>query len=925
MAFVLVQHLAPRHESQLPELLGRSAQIPVLKIEQHTVIQPNHVYVVPPNRQLTVSKGVLELAPLSRNKIKHLAIDHFFCSLARDMGNRAIGVVLSGNGMDGTLGLKEIKGEGGLAFAQEEKSAEFPSMPASAIASGCVDFILPPAQIAAELTRIAQHPILRRGRMMQAETPLDGEAEGDLRKVFSLLQALTGVDFSSYKQTTLRRRLTRRMLLKKFERLSDYIAYLRQNPPEVDLLFVDLLINVTSFFRDPETFKVLKKKVFPRLLKNRGDGDRIIRVWVPGCSTGEEAYSLAIALFEFIGDTRRKAAIQVFATDISDVALAKARAGVYPESIAAEISPERLRRFFVKTGRGYQIAKFVRQNCVFARQNLVEDPPFSKLDLISCRNVLIYLGPSLQKRVMPIFHYALKRGGILTLGTSESVGEFSDLFNLVDKKNKIYARREVFSRPESKFAARTEAEEPERKPQPQRPEPASPLSELQKRVDNLLLAEFAPAGVVINAQMEVLSFRGQTSAFLEHSPGDASLNLLKMARPPLLLELRTAISRAAKSGLPIHKEGVRLAGPKAPELDLRVIPFQAPPSDERFYLVLFERVRLDKPPPPPGQTGQQTRRLAAEREVTRLRSELSSSKESLQATIEEQEATNEELKSANEEIQASNEELQSTNEELETAKEELESTNEELSTLNEELQNRNFEISQAHNDLGNLLSSVNLPIVMLGMDLTIRRFTPMAERFFNLIATDVGRRLCDIKPNFVISHLDRIVAEVIDTLETQERDVRDHEGRWYSLRVRPYRTLENKIDGAVVMLVDINEIKRALEDIGEVVHHPLLALRRDLKVSWANSAFYHAFKTSRDETENVLIYDIGHGQWKSQALHNLLESVLTTRSHVDSFELKHDFPGIGRRTIRISARRFQQDNKGTQLILMGIEEVKTRE
>ncbi len=917
IAFVIVQHLSPRHESKLPEVFSTATSMPIVSIKKDTSLAPNTVFVLAENRELQIEDGQLRVSPRKRTN-DHLPINNFFQSLAHELGNRAIGIILSGNGTDGMLGLEEIKAEGGITFSQDEKTARFPAMPANAISAGCVDFILSPSLMSRELTRIGRHPGLKRGKISGPEAPLT-ESEADLNKIFSLLRALNGVDFSYYKHSTLKRRIVRRMVLKKIETIREYASYLQQNPSEVDALFQDLLINVTAFFRDEPMFQALKKKVFPRIIKQTSP-QAPIRIWVPGCSTGEEVYSLAISLFEFLGKNAPTKQIQIFGTDISEAILAKARAGFYPDSISKEISTDRLRRYFHKTERGYQIAKFIRDCCVFALQNVVEDPPFSKLDLISCRNVLIYLGPVLQKKVMPIFHYALKKNGTLVLGGSETIGLFANLFTLSDKKNKVYLKRDTYHRPEVGFVAKTLPETGETaKPKAIVRKETGPV-DLQRQVDRLLLSQYAPAGVVINSNMEVLHFRGQTGPYLEHAPGDASLSLPKMVRHELLVDLRTAISRAVKMDVVIRKENIPFHhNGKERQANLQVIPFRGGVSD-RLFLIIFEEVPISEMKG--GKGGGKARGdQGSDREALRLRDELNSTKESLQAIIEEQEATNEELKSANEEIQSSNEELQSTNEELETAKEELQSTNEELTTLNEELQNRNGELSQLNNDLSNLLSSVSMPILMLGNDLTIRRFTPLAERFFNLIPTDIGRRISDINPNIIVPNFDHLVAEVIDMLRIQEHEVQDKEGRWYSLRVRPYRTTENKIDGAVILLVDIDELRRGVDEITSLIRHPLVTLHGDLRVNKANGAFYKEFNLSPSEVDGRLIYDLGDGQWNLPALRTLLEGVLPENNRVEDFVIESEFSNRERRKLLCSARRIYQQSKGTQLILLAIDVV----
>ena len=936
MAFVLIQHLDPKHESQLSELLARTTSLPLREAENGMPIQPNHIYVIPPNVNMTMAGGNLRLQP-RKPGLPHMPVDVFLRSLAATQQNRAIGIILSGTGTDGTLGMEAIKGEGGITFAQDEKSAKFFGMPGSVISTGSADMVLPPAGMARELVRIARHPYLgQTPKAVKRKSPPSGSAtteadalflekEDFLQTLFSLLRSRTGVDFSLYKHSTLRRRILRRMLLHKIDNLSAYVDYLRVHVVEVDALFNDLLINVTGFFRDPRVFETLRRRIIPRLLKHRTN-DSALRIWVAGCSSGEEAYSMAMIVTEIFETNRTRVNAQIFATDVSEVSLEKARAGIYPENIALDVSPERLRRFFVKTNGKYQVSKAIRDMCVFARQNLVVDPPFSNVDLISCRNVLIYLGPLLQKKIMPVFHYALKPNGFLLLGSSEAIGSVSDLFSLADKKNKLYSKKVGTDRPGFTLA-RGRAHDS--KPEPSRPGTAGFSSQvkamdLQQYVDRLILSKWSPAAVVVNGQMDALLFRGQTGKYLEHAPGSASLNLLKMVRESLVLDLRTAVANAVKQDVPVRQESASLlADEQLRFVTIEVVPFQLTPSSERLFLILFKEGPSSAASAEAGPRTSSTN-LKDRREITKLRQELALSRESHQAIIEEQEATNEELKSANEEIQSSNEELQSTNEELETAKEELQSTNEELTTLNEELQTRNLELSESNNDLTNLLASVNVAIIMLGNDLTIRRFTPMAEKMFNLIPSDVGRRLSDLNRNIVMPDLDTSIREVVDSLTSVEREVQDRDSRWYSLRIRPYRTRENKIDGAVILLVDIDEQKRAVELLMSTVKQPLLSLYPDLRVKRANEAFYSTFHATVDETENHFIYDLGKGHWNIPRLRTLLEHTLTKQQQVDDFEVEADFPELGRRKMRLDARSYAEDGKGTKLILLAIKELNAR-
>ncbi|HWD90855.1 MAG TPA: chemotaxis protein CheB [Verrucomicrobiae bacterium] len=912
MAFVFIQHLDPKHKSSLVTLLSSKTSMPVAEIRDRTRLATSRIYVIPPNTALTVVKGVLHLAPRKKKGDPHLPVDHFFESLARDQGNRAIGIVLSGNASDGTEGVRRIKAAGGITFSQEPGSAKYPGMPESAEASGCVDHVLPPAGIAQELARIAHHGVLKNAHRQGPDSDLSG-AEPGLKKIFSLLRASSGVDFSCYKLTTLKRRITRRMALKRIRDLDGYVRYLDGNPAEVELLFQDVLINVTNFFRDSNSFRALKKKIFPRLMKKRPPGSPI-RVWVPGCATGEEVYSLAISLHECLGKNHNNKALQIFGTDVNETMISRARTGVYPKSIEADVSPERLRRYFQKTDNGhYQISKFIRDLCVFAKQNVAEDPPFSKLDLISCRNLLIYLGLSLQKKVLPTFHYSLRPGGYLMLGTSETIGPFSSLFSPIDKKNKIYLRNETYSRPEVDFTPSQQQTGGEQRASSHHADAGG--AELQRKAEEILLSQCCPPAVIVNTRMDVQHFLGKTGPFLEPATGTASLNLLKMVREELTVDLRTAFAQATRTNAPARKEGIRVRfNGHFREVTLEVVPFRNSPA-ERVFLVLFRAAEslIEMP-----KYGGRERTTAAfqKREAQQLRQELGQTRKSLQTIIEEQEATNEELKSANEEIQSSNEELQSTNEELETAKEELQSTNEELTTLNEELQNRNAELGQANNDLNNLLGSFNMPIVILGNDLAIRRFTPLAQKLFNLIPSDIGRRISDINPNIILPDLKELVTEVIDTLNIKEIEAQDQEGHWYSLRVRPYRTAENKIDGAVIVLVDIGEVRQGLEEVLEMVPDPMLLLNGDLRVSKANPAFFGVFKTDPEATEQKSIFKLGDGQWNIPALRSLLESVLPSNQHVEGFDVEYEFPQGDRRVFEVNARRLYHHSKGTHYVLV---------
>jgi two-component system CheB/CheR fusion protein len=928
MAFVLVQHLAPTHASRLAEILSRATELPVAEIEDGVRVEPDHVYVIPPDCDLLIAQGRLELIPRESPRGQHHPIDSFLRSLAADRQELAIGVILSGTATDGTLGLKEIKAEGGTTFAQDD-TAQQGSMPRSAVATGCVDFVLSPAGIAREIGRIARQPQVARTPRARRKPAVD---EPDLRGILEILRKATGVDFSHYKTGTLLRRITRRMILHKIQRVPDYERFLRKTPAEVEALHQDVLIPVTCFFRDPEALAALRATVLPRWFKDRSRSEPV-RVWSLGCSTGEEAYSLAISFVELAESTGSHLPVQVFATDLNATGIEKARAGVYPKNIAHDVSPERLRRFFAEADGSYRISKTIRDLCVFARHNVLTDPPFSQMDLISCRNLLIYLEPALQQKVLPLLHYALKPDGFLWLGSSESIGSYRDLFEAADAKHKIYTKKPSGRRIAFGPAAGNARERGRPGPAQRRPQPA--WTDVQKEADRILLTRYVPPSVLVNADLEILQFRGDTGPYLAPAPGKASLNLLRMVRPALDAGLRAAILRARKAGAAVREEGLSLHGEDGTRgVNLEVVPVKASEAGEGGFLILFEK------PFSPALAGEAKGKPlkaraedAARDETARLTAELAATREYLQAVIEQQEAANEELQSANEEAQSGNEELQSVNEELETSKEEIQSSNEELATVNDELQNRNAELSLLNNDLFNLLGSIETAIVILDRDLRVRRFTPRAEKVLNLIPTDVGRPLGDIKLNLSLPDLGPLLAAVLDTADTaslQEREVRDQQGRWYSLRIRPYKTLENQLDGAVIMLVDIDSVRRAreyAESIVATVREPLLVLGADLCVLTASQSFYRVFQVTPEETEKRFLYELGNGQWDLPELRRRLAGLAgmaAEENGLAGYEVEQEFALIGRRIFLLNARRLFQEDGRSALTLLALEDITAR-
>src|SRR6266545_1513448 len=938
MAFVLVTHLDPKHESILPELLAKATRMPVSEVEDGTPVAPDHIYVMPRNTSMAIEGGALRLRPREEGRMLRHPIDAFLQTLAEDQSTRAIGVILSGTATDGTLGLEAIKAEGGITFAQEPKSARYDSMPRSAVAAGCVDFTLKPEGIAEEIARISRHPYVAPAEIAEpgAEGTAQPAVKNGFNKILALLRRVTGVDFSLYKTNTLRRRIRRRMILNKLDGLDEYAKYLREHAAEVENLYQDILINVTSFFRNPETFEVLKEKIFPRIVEHRAP-DEPVRIWVVGCSTGEEAYSVAMAFTEFAGEGADHIPVQIFATDINQKGVERARAGLYPKNIAEDVSPDRLRRFFTEAEGGYRVSKPLRDMCVFARQNIIADPPFSRMDLISCRNLLIYLEPVLQKQILPLLHYALKPAGVLWLGSSETTGAASDMFEPEDKKHRFYTRKPATGRPRFNYPTGDQTWEKSngRRQPAARAERAatSGETEAQREADRIILSRYAPASVIISEEMNVLQLRGDVAPYLEQSPDRATRNLLKLAREGLLVALREAVDKARRDESPVRKENLRVKYDGATgDVNLEVIPLKHSPSQERYFLILFETAEAADQGG--GRRAGDRRRKSEERQIKQLSQELAAARDYLQSVIEEYEATNEELQSASEEAQSSNEELQSINEELETSKEELESANEELITLNEELNNRNAELGRLNSDLVNLLGSVQMPILMLDGQLRIRRFTPAAEKLLNLIPTDVGRPIGDLKLNLDCPDLEHLITEVIDTVSVREVETRDGAGRWHWLRVHPYKTLEKKIDGAVVALVDIDALKKiereieAARDYAEAIigatRDPLLVLRADLKVESANDAFYKTFKVKPAETEGRLIYELGRRQWDIPQLRLLLEDIIQRNSSFNDFEVAQKFPGIGKRSMLLNARRLDSREGGPMRVLLGVEDVTER-
>jgi two-component system CheB/CheR fusion protein len=819
MAFVLVQHLAPDHHSLLTELVQRYTRMKVFEVVDGLEVQINCAYIIPPNRDMAFLNGTLQLLEPAEPRGHRLPVDFLFRSLAHDQRERAIGIVLSGTGCDGTLGVRAIKSEGGMVMVQSPDASEFDGMPRSAIATGLVDYELAPAEMPAQLIAYVKHAYLRPLGLIVNETQLN---ENALKKIFILLRAQTSHDFSQYKPSTICRRIERRMAVHQIDTIETYVKYLQQTPVEVEALFRDLLIGVTNFFRDPETFLVLEQQIIPTLFEGKSTG-AIIRVWSTGCSTGEEAYSIAILLQERLEVLKKNYKIQVFATDIDSRAIAIARAGIYPASIIDDISPERLARFFTSEpdGSAYRIHKNIRDMLVFSEHDLIKDPPFSKLDMISCRNLLIYMSSDLQKKVITLFHYALNPTGMLFLGTSETIGDFGNLFSSLDRKAKVFQRKEDFQGAKraalNRFLPSTRIKDSTLMPDSFGSTGTnmsdSPKLSLRELTEQTLLQQINPACALVNSIGDILYLHGRTGMYLEPAPGEAGINnILKMAREGLRRDLTTALHKVVSK-----KERIRILNLRVKTnghftaVNLTICQAHTTALDSHLFLVILEEAHARDEHKnliahlPFTTNADDNKDTTAQ--IAELNDELLAKEEYLNAANEELETSNEELKSSNEEMQSINEELQSTNEELETSKEELQSINEELATVNTELQTKVTDLSRANNDMNNLLAGTGIGTIFVDHSLRILRFTPAATLIINLILSDVGRPVGHIVSNLV--NYDSLVSDiqtVLKTLMPKEVDVQTIEQKWYTMRMLPYRTLDNIIEGAVITFVDITEM-----------------------------------------------------------------------------------------------------------------------
>ena len=918
LALILVQHLDPKQESMLADILGRGTKLPVQEAADGMRVEPDHVYVMPQNVTIRLSGGSLLLEKRPEPPAHVLPIDTLLRSLAEECTALSIGVVLSGTGTDGTLGLRAIREAGGLTFVQDPSTAEYDGMPTSAMEAGVVDAVLSPEGIAEELARLGRNIELTEPN--PAEEPAQDVDEASLSEILKLVHDATGLDLTSYRRTTLLRRISRRMLLEDVATLKDYVRVLRERSSRVDALYRDVLVNMTEFFRDPDALEALKRRVFPELLGRAASGGSI-RIWIPGCSKGQEAYSILITLVEFLDGVPSSPDIQMFATDVNERDVEFARAGVYPQGIAGEVSPERLARFFVQVPGGYQIDRSIREACVFAVHDVTKDPPFSKLDLVSLRNVLIYMERSLQERVLQILHYALEPGGFLLLGSAETAGSDSARFSVVDKKYRIYTRKPGQARllasrgPSAGMLGFTSRD---------RLTGDTPAFDALAEAEKIVQGRYQPAGILVGADLDILQFRGHVAPYLDPAEGPPGPKLSRTMAPGLFSTVEAAIREATRTNAPAKRRTLTPGSDDGSrQTDIEAVPITAP-TGESYFLVLFKE-RPSGGALPKRRTRRGTEHAAAGTGASDLRRELDETRERLEAVVAEREAANAELREASERFQTGNEELRTINEEFQTAQEELQSTNEELTTLNDELRNRNVELGRLADDLNNVIEGVEIPILILDTELRLRRFTPRADEIVNIVPADVGRPITDFSMKVGIPGFEDAIRTVLREEALSQTEVRSAEGRWYSMRIRPYETGEGSIDGVVVAFLDVDELKKSMqiaeaarahaEAVVETVREPLLTLDRDLQVVEANGAFYNAFAVTPDATLGASLYELGDGQWDFPELRTLLEQVIPGDKEFAGLEVEHDFPSVGPRVMALSARRVREEGLAPAILL----------
>lgn len=932
MAVIIIQHMDPSHKSSLANILSRYTDMNVLQVEDGVQVQPNNIYIIPPNKDMGILDGKLHLMePIEPHGLR-MPINYFLTSLAQDQQDRSVGIILSGYGSDGSIGLKAIKANGGIGIAQDPSTAGSDSMPVSAINTGLVDLVLAPEEMPEKLLSYTKSSKNILKKILSSED----ETIKTLMKIFILIRNRTGHDFSQYKKSTINRRISRRMNIHQIDELSQYLKYLQENPQEINLLFKEFLINVTSFFRDPEAFESLKKGVLKGMIESKSDED-ILRIWVPGCSSGEEVYSIGIIIKELLDETNKKLEVQLFGTDLDANSIKTARSGTYPGIISTDMSKERLNKFFYRNDNLYTIKNDVRDMVIFATHNVIKDPPFTKLDMIVCRNLLIYLEIDAQENILSKFNYALKKDGILFLGPSESIGEFIDSFSVVDKKWKIFKCIKSDSYPLDFMKT---YKIPYREHSTKYLDSKLYLDDIKSEkvginitdfAEKKLIKIFAPPSALINDLGDILYIHGRLGNYLEPYPGKAHMNILEMAREGIKLVLTTAIQNVITYNKEVVFENQKFNDKtgKPNLVKITVKPLKNHDTIRKLLIVSFEEVEISKQE---NQDQIKIDSLTKSSEYNNaLENELKMTKERLNITIDEMTTANEELKSANEELQSMNEESQSTNEELETSKEELQSINEELTTVNNELQMKIDELVRINDDMNNLFNSTEIATIFLDNDLKIRRFTKEATKLIKLITSDVGRPLSDIVSTINYPTMIKDIEQVIEKVAFKEKEVFTTEGKWYKVKIMPYKTSKNVIDGATITFMDINKIKiiqekmqlalNYAENIINTVKEPLIIIDQHLMVVSANKSFYDTFKLSKSETEGVKLYQLGEGDWDIPHLKNFLEDVFQKDTKMNKHKFEHNFNNVGHKKMLLNARRIYGDDNQTKLFLLSLNDL----
>ena len=885
-AFVIVQHLSPDHPSSLAALLSRETSLSVHTASEDVALEPNNIYVMPHHASVTIQGAMLRMGSAEQARTRRNPVDNLLTSLAFAQGARALGVVLSGTGRDGTAGMRAIKEAGGLTFVEEPATAGHGGMPQSVIDAGYADFVLTPTEIAREITNF-----LNSSSAEADLAPRPPDEARAMQRIFATIKTQFGTDLADYKIATLERRIARRMAICKSTTLHAYADQLGSNRSELQELYRDLLISVTSFFRDPQAYEGLQREVVDAIVKRHGRTERPIRVWVVGCATGEEAYSVAICFSEALESANSEASIQIFATDLADGAINVARRGIYSAAIADDMSAARLKRFFVKKGKNYQVCRPIRDMVVLSRHNLLKDAPFSRIDLVTCRNVLIYLGSGAQKRALRVLHYALAPHGVLMLGASETIGDSIELFKLRDRKGKFYAKNMVHTEVTGVGPYKSSLPDPER-----RIETTRRATPLQALAEKCLLDDFCPPGVIVNEQLDIVHFHGHTGNYLDPIPGAASFNILRLARRELTIPIKRLASEVLQGGRHRDMDTRFKLGGKRYDVCVHVTQLPSDESTQCYLLILFEPLFVSKGPEPRAKD-RPADSVGLVKQLQEVRGELELTKDYLRTTLEEKESAIEELQAANEELQSANEELQSTNEELETSKEELQSANEELTTVNDELCNRMLELNQINDDYYNVQASVSNAIVLVGLDLRIRRSTAAAERFFNMVPSDTGREVTCLTKSLNIDDLTEKISKVITTLEIYEVDVQDPEGHWWAMRISPYRTQDHSIRGAVVSMsnIDLKKHNEAFsQDIAAFADRlygslqvPMALLDKELKVRWLNQYFTEAMGIDASQILNHEQNFLNRDSPLDENFRNIMSGALSTGKSFSEYKFVH--------------------------------------